>query len=381
MPDAPLLAALRAKLDEIRTDLDEATAAGNTLNEAQTEFVILDPLLKTLGYRTSSQLQKRGYDTHGSGFPDYTLMPASPHQWFLEAKRLGLKLQHGEAAQAVNYANNQGASWAVLTNGRTWHFYLAHRQVALPDKLVLRIDDLFNEPDAVERLALLSRESMQTDALTRYWQENQAHQFVYNQLSEHNSNLRNNLLQMIRQQLDLSFSSEWLDQVMDRLLQKESSFLQIEQPVVQQHSISTVSEQAHNLTAMDAPSRFRTMSELEKLGLLIGQKPDRIRFEDGEEISLNQWAELARQVVLKLAKMQRLPQLPYSHARGKRIFLNNKPSHPDGEAMRAFKKADTDKGPLFVHTYLNAQAMCSELRHLIELVGLNQSFLKISIRT
>ncbi len=120
-----LLNALNEKVASIQATLAEAKTAGWDLNEAQTELIIIDPILTTLGY-APLEIYKRGHDATTNKFPDYTLLPQHPRKWFLEVKRLDLPLLDGEAAQAVNYANNQGAEWAVLTNGRKWYVYQAH---------------------------------------------------------------------------------------------------------------------------------------------------------------------------------------------------------------------------------------------------------------
>ncbi len=140
--------------------LDEAKADGLHLNEANTEHKIIDPLLPLLGY-SPLQISKRGHDSVANNFPDYTLLPNTPHKWFLEAKRLDLPLQEKEVTQAIGYASSQGAEWAVLTNGRTWDVYKAHLQKPLREKRVMHIADLFSDADAIAQLLLLSRQSIQ----------------------------------------------------------------------------------------------------------------------------------------------------------------------------------------------------------------------------
>ena len=101
MNETELSEALAEEIESIKATLEEAKAAGQTVNEAQTELIIIDPLLKRLGY-SLLEISKREHDSVAKEFPDYTLLPGKPHKWFLEAKKLDLILQDGEAKQAVN---------------------------------------------------------------------------------------------------------------------------------------------------------------------------------------------------------------------------------------------------------------------------------------
>ena len=195
MDAATLTQQIEEKLQEIKTTLERAKEGGHSINEALTEYYVVDPLLNVLGY-APWEVIKRGHDGVANNFPDYTLLPNTPHKWFLEAKKLDLHLQDGEAAQAVNYANNQGAEWAVLTNGRSWYIYNAHLPKPLTEKRVMQINDLFSDADAVGKLLLLSRQSMQNTGLTVAWTQERVTAVVKSQLVTPNSALRKHLRKM-----------------------------------------------------------------------------------------------------------------------------------------------------------------------------------------
>jgi len=91
-------------------------------NEASTcEWVIL-PILHKLGY-AKRDVVSRDADSAGK-FPDYTLLPGDPqHTFYLEAKAWKVDLEDGHANQALNYANQNGRRWVVLTNGHHWCLY------------------------------------------------------------------------------------------------------------------------------------------------------------------------------------------------------------------------------------------------------------------
>jgi hypothetical protein len=91
-------------------------------NESNTcEWVIL-PILYAIGY-AKRDVVSRDADSAGK-FPDYTLLPGEPqHTFYVEAKAWKVDLEDGHANQALNYANQNGRRWVVLTNGRHWRLY------------------------------------------------------------------------------------------------------------------------------------------------------------------------------------------------------------------------------------------------------------------
>jgi predicted type IV restriction endonuclease len=91
-------------------------------NEATTcDWVIL-PVLHSIGY-ANREVISRDADSAGK-FPDYTLLQDDPeHTFYLEAKAWKVDLEDGHTNQALNYANQNGKRWVVLTNGREWRLY------------------------------------------------------------------------------------------------------------------------------------------------------------------------------------------------------------------------------------------------------------------
>jgi predicted type IV restriction endonuclease len=57
----------------------------------------------------------------------------------VEAKGLGESLDDKKfMAQAINYANNDGVLWCVLTNGIRWSVYKTNEPVAMDRKFAAR---------------------------------------------------------------------------------------------------------------------------------------------------------------------------------------------------------------------------------------------------
>ena len=130
------------------------------LNEAQTSQVIVLPTLRALGYdiwnpdEIAAQIHSGG--GNAAYAPDFTVKLGGNICFILEIKALNKEFSHNDTVQAVNYANALGRRWAVLTNGKAWHFY--DNQVSKPaaDKLVLTVE--LKDPRAAAYLErLLSR--------------------------------------------------------------------------------------------------------------------------------------------------------------------------------------------------------------------------------
>ena len=114
------------------------------LNEAQTSQVVVLPVLQALGYDIWNPLEVAA-QIHSGGnnaayAPDFTLKLAGHICFVVEVKALNREFSANDTTQAVNYVNALGRRWAVLTNGKAWHFY--DNQVPKPaaQKLELTVE-------------------------------------------------------------------------------------------------------------------------------------------------------------------------------------------------------------------------------------------------
>ena len=156
---------------DIAKAIEEAIEHGDAPppNESNTcEWVIL-PVLYAIGYG-KREVVSRDADSAGK-FPDYTLLPGEPeHTFYLEAKAWKLDLEGSHARQALNYANQNGKRWVVLTNGRQWHLY-DNSVCGLPaDKMVAEMS-LDNRDQAVRFLQAISKSSVSSNGLARFTTE------------------------------------------------------------------------------------------------------------------------------------------------------------------------------------------------------------------
>jgi hypothetical protein len=131
------------------------------LNEAQTSQVIVLPLLQALGYDIWNpyEVLAQGHSGGGSGAyaPDFAIKLETRTCFIIEVKALSREFSANDEIQAVNYVNALGRRWAVLTNGKAWHFY--DNQISRPvnEKLSLTVE-LKNAKAPEYLFRLLARE-------------------------------------------------------------------------------------------------------------------------------------------------------------------------------------------------------------------------------
>lgn len=137
-------------------------------NEENTAVVLVEPMLAALGWDpTDLSVVDRQHRVYDGTKLDYALRVGPKPAVFVEVKGLG----HGLAdpkfiAQTVNYANNEGVLWCVLTNGVLYRVYKTNEPVAMGSKLMMEIDlheALADKPSraaTVAALRTLSRDSV-----------------------------------------------------------------------------------------------------------------------------------------------------------------------------------------------------------------------------
>jgi len=158
------------------------------MTEAGVVRQFVDPLLKALGWPIEEP-QRYKYELHTeAGRPDMTLLPAGGGAIFVEAKRFGLIaalkeasksiagiVKPGELAlpgmavdrtpqeqQAINYAFQNGGTWAILTNFEKLRLFNARR-----DWLVLSFEAPFAYLDEFDLLWQLSYDRVCAGGLER----------------------------------------------------------------------------------------------------------------------------------------------------------------------------------------------------------------------
>ena len=108
-------------------------------NETLTRYVLINPLLRELGWDTEDPGMVIPEYKPGSGFADYALLNDGKPVMMLEAKKLDTPLQDA-VEQGIKYCMMQGTNYLALTDGRRWEIYETHKPVPIDDKRVVAFD-------------------------------------------------------------------------------------------------------------------------------------------------------------------------------------------------------------------------------------------------
>lgn len=124
-----VIESLQVKIESHRAHLSE--------NETRTRQVLIDPLLRELGWDVSDPDQVQLEYSAGGGRADYALMSQGKPVAVIEAKRLGYRLDQSETMQVLNYANSRGIAHMAVTNGDEWRMYDVFDQKAIEERVIM----------------------------------------------------------------------------------------------------------------------------------------------------------------------------------------------------------------------------------------------------
>lgn len=163
--------AIEALLPKLLATAEQLKTAG-AANEANTKHHVIEPLLAGLGWNlTDFSEVDREFKVFDGTFLDYALRIDGKPKLFIEAKALGKSLADKQfIAQAVNYANNEGVVWCLLTNGLVYQVYKSNEPVPMERKLLFELDlaeAVAEGPrsQVIDSLQVLSRSSVQSGRL------------------------------------------------------------------------------------------------------------------------------------------------------------------------------------------------------------------------
>lgn len=135
----------------------------NAFDEAATKQAIILPLLHQLGWNTYNIDEVTPEFSVENRRVDYSLRLNNTNEVFLEVKKAGEDLE-GFQEQLLDYSFRQGVELAILTNGKTWWFYLPTKKGDWKTRKFYTIDIIQQEPqDVAQRFTdLLSKNNVQT---------------------------------------------------------------------------------------------------------------------------------------------------------------------------------------------------------------------------
>jgi predicted transport protein len=142
-------------------------------NEANTKALLIEPMIAALGWDpVDLDTVEREVKVFEGTYLDYALKLDGKPRVYVEAKGLNENLDDKKfIAQTVNYANNDGVVWCVLTNGSRVRVYKTNEPVAMDRKLLFEVDltDETETPgEKAKLLRLISREAVNEGDLDRF---------------------------------------------------------------------------------------------------------------------------------------------------------------------------------------------------------------------
>lgn len=142
MSDGEVLAAI----ERVRRHL----STGAFKNETAVREAIIIPLLQLLGWDVLDPAAVIREHRVGERRVDYALaIPPQGPSAFIEVKAVGLI--QGADRQLFEYAFHEGVPFAILTDGREWHFFLPGEQGSYNERRVYKLDLLEREPSQSAR--------------------------------------------------------------------------------------------------------------------------------------------------------------------------------------------------------------------------------------
>lgn len=147
--------------------------AGGSGNEANTKALLIEPMMAALGWDpVDLDAVEREVKVFEGTFLDYALKLDGKPRVYAEAKGLNENLDDKKfIAQTVNYANNDGVLWCVLTNRSRVRVYKTNEPVTMDRRLLFEVDltDVSETPgEKAKLLRLISREAVEAGDLDRF---------------------------------------------------------------------------------------------------------------------------------------------------------------------------------------------------------------------
>jgi hypothetical protein len=144
------------------------------ISEADTVTVIKDMLTDIFGYDKYSELTSE-QQIRGT-FCDLAVRVEGKIYYLAEVKSAGTSLNENHLRQAVNYGAHQGIEWIILTNAITWKLYRIKFGQPVDWNEVYCFDlptISARSQESLEKLYMLCRESISSDALSEYHRQAQ----------------------------------------------------------------------------------------------------------------------------------------------------------------------------------------------------------------
>lgn len=314
-------------LSDILTQMRESAARYQVIlrkNEAATRAVLIDPMLRALGWDTANTSMVEVEKTLDQVRADYALYDSNATvRIIIEAKSLGTNLsQPGFVMSLINYAFAFQLQDVFLTDGLIWQHFSNFQPGNVK---VERILDLSHD-DPVECAAYLVQ---RLDA-AKFWPEEQS-----------------------------------IDRLAQQVSQLESMVATLQQELhTLKRSVETLAPQP---PAVPAPLKLPALDyvPLDALTDTNGRRPSHLRLPDGTELPIKRWKDVLRECCKYVLTTNRSLQLPLPDRAGKKVYLiNTLPPAP------GLSHVTEEYNGQIVYIYVNydARNIVANARHVVQYV-------------
>jgi hypothetical protein len=218
-----LVSEKREKREQPPTALDNfikhATASIEkypTMSESNTISTLIEPLLEVLGWniRDLDEVQ-RGYQVRIGDkmeYVDIALKINNRPIIFIEAKAVDISLQDHLAEQPIKYANAEGVSWCVLTNGRELGIYNAFWKIKGIEQKTLFKLSIKDFKEKLDKLLLLSREKVVSGKLDEEGEFEHARRMIFEWLRQEENSIVKDIMR-----LDPSLKEDYVRRILRKI--------------------------------------------------------------------------------------------------------------------------------------------------------------------
>jgi hypothetical protein len=314
------------KIQEILREIEKLPTFPK-LSEADTcEKVISRLMREVAGYKYEDYIQQ-AVDSLGSK-PDYEFLPSTGQSWYLEAKAWDTPLKDEHAAQALNYANQNGRRWVVLSNGSEWRLY-DNAIMGTPTQKLVATANHKDLPRLAAFLEGISKESVQAGRIADYALFCRMSRLLDKQLKDPNSEIVQALVQKLQECGLAGVTGEHVVR-----------YFQPPQP--------------------PPDDGWFTLDDLLKNPSQVKfTKPKEIRMPDSTLIPVETWVAVLQEALSWLHQNGKLPPAPYPPESGS--LFNSTPNTVKGKPYRNYKPV---KGVGYVECHLSSRSIITWLKRL-----------------
>ena len=352
-------------IETLRKRIDEHGAALRQY-EAQTRYVLIDPLLRGLGWDTEDPAQvipefpiKKGFFSSGKKFVDYALLNGSEPPTLIEAKSLGTPLRDDALDQGMNYCWREGINHLVVTDGQLWEIYDVRKRGGSDDTMRIVEFDVTEPPAEVCLKALaLWRPSV-----------------VEGNVREGEPPVAGGDSPPAPETVEPA--PQWAcPECGDTIDESETRRIAGHKAA---HTRRKTATQTHH-APLPPPTPSRDAEEgwvsLADVGTVKGTKPAALLLPSGEAEAVSDWAPLLARVAQWLVDNGHLTESHSPLALGpKRHFLSTQPIHPSGKEFVSPHQV----GRLWLELNLSADDKIKQGRRISKHAGLDPAEFKVRL--